>query len=317
MQDIQGKKLRKRKIDLVTIIPFLGLVFVVALFAVLTGGKSLTWRNLNTILNQAYTIVLLALGATFIYACGCKDMAYGAVIGFTCMVGILAARVIGFWAIIPASLIVGILCYAGTGVIVGLLALPPFVASMCMKYITLGITTTVTNANGVMAPGQIYAYDNWTLKIIVLLVMIALIYLVFEYTKIGKVAKAIGGNELTTEQSGHSISKYRLLCYVVAGVMVGVAAFFNAARAGSVTSNTGTGLEMKVMTAVVLGGLPMSGGARSNVRCAVIGALTIAVLTNGLVLIGASTALAQGIQGVIFLATVAISYERPSNYLYN
>lgn len=310
-------KKSKRKVDLMAIVPFLGLLFVVVLFAILTGGKSLSMRNLNTILNQAYSIVLLALGATFIYACGCMDMAYGAVIGFTCMLGILAAQAFGFWAILPAVLIVGLLCYFCTGVIVGLLALPPFVASMCMKYLTLGVTTTVTNANGVMAPGQIYRYDTWTIKIIVLLIMIFAIYMVFEYTKVGKVAKAIGGNELTTEQSGYSVRKYRLLCYIVAGVMVGVAAFFNVARAGSVTSNTGTGLEMKVMTAIVLGGLPMSGGARSNVRCAIVGALTIAVLTNGLVLIGASTALAQGIQGVIFLVTVAISYERPSNYLYN
>lgn len=304
------------KFDLITVIPFLGLIFVVVLFAALTKGKSLEMRNLNTVLNQAYTVILLSLGATFIYACGCKDMAYGAVVGFTCMCGILMSRV-AFWTILPVVLICGTICYCCTGIIVGLLDLPPFVASMCMKYITLGITTTVTTANGVMAPGQLYAYDNWTLKIIVLVAVFALVYIVFEYTKVGKVAKAIGGNQLTTEQSGHSVGKYRLLCYVIAGIMLGIAAFFNAARAGSVTSNTGTGLEMKVMTAVVLGGLPMSGGARANVRCAIIGSLTIAILTNGMVLIGASTALAQGIQGLVFLATVAISYERPKNYLYD
>ena len=312
-----SKEAQKRKIDIVTIIPFAGLVFVIVLFAALTGGKSLEWRNLNLVLNQAYSVVLLSLGATFIYACGCMDMAYGAVLGFTCMLGILVARATTFWIIVPTVLGVGLLCYFGTGTIVGLLALPPFVASMCMRYITNGVTTTVSNANGILAPVEIYAYDNWTIKLIVLIAMIAIIYTVFEYTKLGKVAKAIGGNMLTTEQSGHSVGKYRLLCYIVAGLMVGVAAFFNIARSGSVTSNTGTGLEMKVMTAVVLGGLPLSGGARSNVRCAIIGALTIAILTNGLVLIGASSELAQGIQGLIFLVVVAISYERPKNYLYN
>lgn len=311
------KDVQKRKADLIAVIPFIGLLFVFALFAVITKGRSLSSVNMNTVLNQAYTLVLLSLGATFIYACGCKDMAYGAVLGFTCMCGILLARATNFWLIIPAVLVAGLLSYMFTGTIVGILALPPFVASMCTKYISSGITTTIANANGVMAPSQIFLYDTWTVKIIVLLVMIAAIYILFEYTKIGKVAKSIGGNELTTEQSGHSVGKYRLLCYIVAGLMVGVASFFNIARSGSVTSNTGIGMEMKVMTAVVLGGLPMSGGARSNVRCAIIGALTMALLTNGLVLIGASTALAQGIQGLIFLATVAISYERPKNYLYN
>ena len=314
---MQKTETPKRKIDIVAIVPFIGLLFVVALFAVLTKGKSLEWRNLNLVLNQAYSVVLLALGATFIYACGCMDMAYGAVLGFTCMLGIMVARVTTFWLIVPTALIVGLVCYLATGTIVGMLALPPFVASMCVRYITNGITTTVSNANGILAPGEIYAYDNWTIKLVVLIIMIAIIYRVFEYTKLGKVSKAIGGNMMTTEQSGHSVGKYRLLCYLVAGLMVGVASFFNIARAGSVTSNTGTGLEMQVMTAVVLGGLPLSGGARSNVRCAIIGALTIAILKNGLVLIGASAALAQGIQGLIFLITVAISYERPKNYLYN
>ena len=306
-----------RKISLVAIIPFLGLAFVIALFSILTKGEMLVWRNLNTVLNQAYSVLLLALGATFIYASGCNDMAYGAVLGLTCLCGILVARGLGFIWIFPTVLAVGVVCYCSTGAAVGWLALPAFIASMCIRYISNGIVTTVTSSIGVLAPGQVFTYDSWTVKIIVLIIMIALIYLVFEYTKAGKIAKAIGGNANTTEQSGYSVRHYRLLCYVIAGLMVGVASFFNIAHTGSVTSNTGTGLELQVMTAVVLGGLPMSGGARANVRCAVIGALTIAFLENGLVLIGASSAVAQGFQGAVFLATVAISYERPANYLYN
>lgn len=94
------------------------------------------------------------------------------------------------------------------------------------------------------------------------------------------------------------------------GGAVGVVGFFAAARGGAVYPQSGSGFEMDVLIALVLGGLSLSGGASCKLRCAVIGALTIAVMSNGFILLGAPQNAIEGIKGFIFIAVVALSYER-------
>lgn len=315
MEKKEKQRLQWMKNNISAILPFCGLVFVILLFQFATKGVLLNIQNLRLILNQSFMVMVLSLGATFIYASGGMDMAYGAVVGLSCMVGVFGARSFGiFWSVIFV-LATAVISYMITGYTVTTLGIPPFVASMCIRYIANGIVTTTTTSTGIMAPSVMFSYDRWEIKLSVLVAVIIFVYFVFEYSKIGKAAKAIGGNERTTEQSGLSVVKFRRLCYLMAGLMTGVAAFFQICRTGSVNATTGQGLEMDVMMAVVLGGLPLSGGAKSKVRCAVLGACICVVLSNGLVLCGASTALASGIQGIVFLITVYISYERSKNLL--
>lgn len=130
------------------------------------------------------------------------------------------------------------------------------------------------------------------------------------YTTLGKGTKAIGANRVAVAQSGINVKRTIILAHVFTGACVGIVAFFTLCRNGCADSTSGIGLELNVMTAIVLGGLPLSGGTRTKISCAIIGALTITILINGLVICGFSQAIAQGVQGIVFLICVYISYVR-------
>lgn len=157
--------------------------------------------------------------------------------------------------------------------------------------------------------------DNWQTKLIVLIVTIAVTAILFEKTKIGRNNKAIGGNPKAAEQAGVNIKVYRMLAYLISGVTIGVASFFNLVRMGSVSSATGQGLEMSIITALVLGGMPMTGGANSRIISAIIGSISIIVLKNGLIILGVNDKVIEGIQGIIILAIIFVSYKKEKDAL--
>jgi ribose transport system permease protein len=152
--------------------------------------------------------------------------------------------------------------------------------------------------------------NNTALKAIILIVFIAVGYYLFEYTSLGKGLRAIGGNTRTAQHAGVKIKKTILVAYIILGICVGVAAIFQMFRNGKVTTQSGSGLEFNMMMAIVLGGFPMMGGDKSRISSAIIGALTVTVLVNGLTVWGVDANLINGIKGLLFIVIVAMSYDR-------
>ena len=166
-------------------------------------------------------------------------------------------------------------------------------------------------------PVYIYNYDNWTLKITLLVVAFIVCYLLFEKSWIGKANKAIGGNPLAAQQAGVNVARTRMIAYLISGVTVGVAAFVLMARAGSVSTSTGQGLEMNVITALVLGGVPLSGGSRAKMSGALIGSLSVIILRNGLIILGVNERIIEGIQGLVLLIIVFLTYVKNKDGTWN
>ena len=135
-------------------------------------------------------------------------------------------------------------------------------------------------------------------------------YYLFEMTPFGKQDKAIGGNENTARQAGVSVKKIKLISYILIGFCTGMAAVFQMFRNGEVTAQSGTGLEFNLMLAVILGGMPMRGGEKCRFISAIIGAITVAVLENGLVLWGLDLSFVNGIKGLLFVIIVGLSYDK-------
>ena len=122
--------------------------------------------------------------------------------------------------------------------------------------------------------------------------------------------RAIGGNPLTANHAGTKTKKTILIAYIILGVCVGVAAIFQMFRNGKVTPLSGTGIEFNMMMAIVLGGFPMRGGEKGKISSAIIGALTVALLANGLTLWGVDVSLTNGIKGILFVVIIGLSYDR-------
>lgn len=310
-EELISKARRNEKISMV--IPFLGIVFIVIFFAIVTKGNTLTASNLNNIMNQSFNIIIVAVGAVFVYSHGGMDMSVGAVQGLASVVvaSLILKGAIPEWMVLPISILVGLAAGFMTGAIHVTIGVPAFVVSLCMRYIATGITRTATSAKDLYIPYNNFSFwNNGFLKLMVLLLVIVISYIAFEYTRIGKYLKAIGGNKTTAFQSGINVKKYIVLAYMILGSTVGLVAFFGLTRTGVVSSSTGQGFELDILTAIVLGGFPLSGGAKSKIRSAILGAITVAVLTNGLVLWGVDPNIIGGIKGVLFLIIVYISYER-------
>ena len=151
-----------------------------------------------------------------------------------------------------------------------------------------------------------------------MLVLIALIligYVLYNYTGFGKSLKAIGGSPVVARISGIKVEKVTYLAYILIGVMIGISALFTVARSGAVDPSVGSSMNLNVMIAIVLGGFPLSGGANARFSAPLIGALMVTVLTNGLAMMGQANALGYGIKGLLFIIVVALTYEKSKGKL--
>lgn len=306
---MQNEKIRH--FNLKELIPFVGVVAVILCFQVITQGKLLTNSNIQVILNTLFTYLLVSVGATFVYTAGGMDMSVGALLavcGLMVSVGMnMGSPLLG----LALAILLGIVSGVINGGVQALWGIPPFVMSLCLRYIYRGVIVTVSESFGnIKVPAVYRSFDNFPLKVIVLAVVFAIAAVLFNYTRVGKSAKAIGGNPTAAAQAGIRVTQMKILTYIITGICVALAAFFSTARQVGVSSDTGNGLELNVMVAVVIGGLGIRGGARAKLRCCVIGSIIVAVLNNGLVLAGIPATLVEGIKGVLFLIVVYLTYER-------
>jgi ribose transport system permease protein len=300
------------------IMPFTGLVSIFMFFIIITGGKILNIGNLENLVNQSFVLVLVAIGACFVYAHGGMDFSMGSVSGVSQLVmGLLLINLhVPAWIAITACILTSVFCLAVVGGLSIVFKVPVFVCSLCIRSICSGIVTTVLSSSElILGYGEYLAFNNAILKGILLLVLFAFGYYLFEYTSLGKREKAIGGNITTAGQSGVRISSNIFAAYIFLGVCVGIASFFTMFRASVVSSQSGTGLEFNIMTAIALGGFPFSGGDKARLQAVVVGAVTVSVLTNGLVLWGLDPMLINGVKGLLFLIIIGISYDRSGGKL--
>lgn len=316
-KDIQKNlELKARRRDLLmNIMPFAGLVILSVFFIIVTKGRILSPSNLGNIVTSAFTITLVSCGAVFVYAHGGLDFSIGSTSGLAQFICIFMIMKMGLP--VPLGILGAIVIAMAACSIVGLasnkLNIHPFVASLCVRNITAGILSVATQKVGgqiTLDYSRFKMFNSVWLKLIVLIVMVGVGYYVFEKTRIGKIQKAIGGNDRTVEQAGISAKKYKLLAYLILGFCVGIAAFFQMTRIGMVSSSSGTGLEFDIMIATVLGGFPMSGGSAAKFRQFVLGGITMTILTNGLTMWGLDVSYVSLVKGLLLIVLVAVSYDR-------
>ena len=217
------------------------------------------------------------------------------------------------WAGVVAAIAVAIVCTMIVGLGSDCLHLQPFIVSLCVRSACTGILVVGCNALGknIRVPLDVFSvFNSNILKVAILLALLAGGWYLFEKTSLGKEQKAIGGNIVTARQSGIRSRRGVVLSHLILGVCVGIAACFQMVRAGTVSTQSGGGLEFNIMIALALGGFPMAGGASAKIRSTIIGVLTITFLTNGLTLAGMDNEYINLVKGLLFIVIVAVSYDR-------
>lgn len=295
--------------------PIIGLVLVVVVFAILTHGKILAPATLQGMLATVMQTALVAIGSVFVFGSGCFDMSMGgtlcmsAVVG--CYVGIATgSAVMIFLACLAVSLVLNVL----KGIFASYVEVPLFIVTIvlgsvlsALVLVMMGTETTIFFSSSVkpiltLSPSQLTA-----LNLGVLVVYFAVCLVLFNYTRLGREIKLLGGNPSTFRQTGLSATKVKILAFVVAAFGVALAAFVMLMRSRTAGSATGGSMGTDVMVALVLGGMPLTGGPRSRISAGLVGAATITVLNMGLTMLGLSTAMVQIFRAIVFMAVVYVA----------
>ena len=320
-QDSEEKKgltSGKTRETLKKMIPFLGIIIMILVFQIAGHGKLLAKGNVNSIINQTVYVAIMAFGAVFVYSHGGMDLSYGGVLGFSVLVGILVAQTgVPVPVVILANILSALVWFLLNGFVSVYLKVSSFIVSLSIMYMCRGILNTVCASQKYSVPVEIYSYDSQPIKIGTLIVSFIVCYLLFEKSSIGKSNKAIGGNEKAARLAGVNVERTRMIAYIISGITVGISAFILMARAGSVSTSTGQGMEMNVVTALVLGGVPLSGGSRVRMVGALVGSFSVIILRNGLIILGVNERVVEGIQGIVLLLLVLLTYVKNKDGIEN
>ena len=290
-------------------LPIVGLIVVFLVFNILTHGG--LWASRNLVLNQVYVTMISATGVFFIMTMGGLDFSQGSILGIASIVVCLLSGVNMFLAVLG-----GIVAGAAIGAINGYFyvnrKIKSFIVTICTMFLFRGFIKYMASNSPVAADMRVYDFDITPVKLGLTLAVLIIGFVVFRYTKFGVYLKAIGAGEKAAKFAGIRTDRMKFYIYVLAGAITGLAAFVNIAKNGSATANVGNQLETQILIALVLGGMPISGGAKVRFENVIVGALLYTVLNNGLTMMGLTTQAMQLVQGVVFLIFVAIFADRES-----
>lgn len=291
------------------LLPFVGLVLILIIMYYLTDGRIMQPKRLRLLLSQVYYPMIVAVGVFFVMTLGSIDFTEGSTLG----VASIVISVLSFYSI-PLAVIGGILTGALIGAVNGFFhvkfKLQSFIVTICTMYLFRGVCAYLTTETAIPASKALKALDSDNLKIAITLTVLIIAYFLFRFTRIGNDVKAIGSGETAARFSGVRTDKVKFLVFVAAGALTGLAAFVNVLKVGSITATAGNQLETQILISLVLGGLPITGGAKVRFSNIIVGTLMYTVLNNGLVMLGLESATQQLIKGIVFLIFVALTIDR-------
>ena len=305
------KKLKKQTIMRMirSALPIIGLIAVCIIFNILTHGSM--WSSRKLILNQVYVVLISATGVFFIMTMGGLDFSQGSIMGIA---SIVVCKLSGVNMVL--AVVGGILAGAAIGAFNGFFyvnrKIKSFIVTICTMFLFRGFIKYMASNSPVAASMAVYDYDTTAVKLGITAAVLIIGFVVFRFTKFGIYLKAIGAGEKAAKFSGIRTERMKFLIYVLAGAIRGLAAFINIVKNGSATANVGNQLETQILIALVLAGMPISGGAKVRFENIIVGSLLYIVLNNGLTMMGLTTQAMQLIQGVVFLIFVAVFADRQS-----
>ena len=294
--------------------PLFGLLALFVAFLVIGTVQDINISyGLKSIINQSVVVAVVATGAIFIYTLGSFDISLGASTAVSALIG-------GMVYIQTESLLLMVLACIGVAVLVGLFNsvlasvfnLPVFVTTIAMLSVLNALVLVLISVNGtgseisVPAPA-VKPLNNTAFKIVVLLIFVLLSIFIFSFTKIGRMQKFLGGNPICAKLSGISEKKMAIIAFVMSGIGVGLGAFLSIVYAPTLTRNTASSVGMDVIIAIVFGGMPVSGGARSKIYAAVIGAFSMTLLSQIMVMFNLNSGIGQMVKAAIFILVVFLA----------
>ncbi len=298
-----------RRLVPVRLVPYLALIVVVVFFSITGGSRFLSLGNASFLLQQSAIIAIPAFGVTLVIIAGSIDLSIGSVVALTGMVAAIVSESFGMFPGIGAALVVGLAAGLFNGVGFAVLRVPSFMVTLGMLSIARGLTIMVSASQPINVDPDFQVIGRMPGILILFIVCFVGATILLNYTTFGRQAVAIGGQERVARLSGVRITRLKCLLFVFAGLMAAIGGVALTARVGAATPTAATGLELACITAVVLGGTPLTGGIGSMTNT-VVGAFIISILLNGMVILGVPSELQLVVQGLVLVGAVYLSLER-------
>jgi ribose transport system permease protein len=305
-------------------IPLVILVAVIVFFSLAAPGFA-SPANLLSSAAELAEISLICLGMAVVMISGGIDLSVGSMFGLCNMVAILLIAVVGV-PVVPAillTLVVGAVLGSANGVIVAYLKARPFLTTLVTLIIFRGVlnlldlhysaeTATVFVMDPVWEWFGTGKVGGVPFSFVTLLVVLVLGHIVLSRSRLGWHITAVGASRRAARHAGIRVERVLLFSYVFSGVLCALAGVFYAARLSSASARVGEGLELNVLTAVILGGISLSGG-KGTVWRAFIGAATISLLGKGLLLMDVGGEVLQTVLAVVLIVAVGLDTKWGKN----
>ncbi|QOG20311.1 MULTISPECIES: ABC transporter permease subunit [Bradyrhizobium] len=315
---------RQRVRMLISALGMLPVLLVLCIgFHMLSEGRFFTGQNLGIVLQQAAVNTVLAAGMTFVILTGGIDLSVGSILAASAMAGLTLSKLpeLGMlW--LPAALVTGLGFGLVNGALIALLRLPPFIVTLGSLTAVRGLARLLGADTTVFNPSIPYAFiGNGSLTLVpgvasipwlsvIALLVILVSWLVLRRTVLGVHIYAVGGNESAARLAGIKVWAVLIFVYGISGLFAGLGGAMQAARLYAANGlQLGQSYELDAITAVILGGTSFVGGIGS-IWGTLVGALIIAVLSNGLILIGVSDIWQYVIKGLVIIGAVALDRYR-------
>ena len=307
-------KFNSKKIDISKYIVYIIFVLCLIIFGIWLKGSFFSLSNLLNITRQAGAVSVMGIGMVFVIGLGHIDLSIGSVVAVSSLITAYILRDTG-------NPVLAVIVAIGFGAIVGLfnglcvttIGMPAFLTTLGSQAILTGIAMWIsaTKAVPITHKGFLFWFGSGTIGQVPILLLWAvgatvIGYIVLNNTSYGRKILATGGNATSAKYSGVRVNKITVLAFIYNGCLAAIAGTLYAGRAHSARWDFGSGVEMNVIAAVVLGGTAMSGGTGSAIG-ALIGSFLIMMIDNGLVIGGLGVAQQTFMRGIIIILAVALS----------
>ena len=292
------------------------LLVVVALISFSTP-YFLTTDNLMGVFRSFSLVAIMSIGMVMVIITGGIDLSVGSVLGLSSLMTALGFQY-GLPTIvcITGGLVTGLLFGLFNGLLITVVRLPPFIATLgslsigrgLMYMLTHGVPLTPDTPDAFTLIGQGYV-GLVPIPVVIMLAMAVVFSILMRKTRFGRHVYATGGNELAARLSGVKTNRVKLLVYMLSGLIAALAGVVSFSRYLSAEPASGFGAELDVIAAAAIGGASLSGGVGS-VEGAIIGAALAGIIANGVVLMNIDTYAQQAITGAVILIAVSLDVWR-------
>lgn len=310
------KQLKKEKLKkaIFQFAPIGGLIVLFAGFMYLAIMKDINLAySFKNILNQSVVVIIVSTGAIFIYTLGSFDISLGASMCVSALMGAMAYnRFNSIWAMLITCIGVAILISLTSSLLASVFNIPVFVTTVAMLSLLSALVLVLIGVNGTgdiiqVTPSAVSGLNTVWFKLIVVVLFLIICITIFDFLKLGRQEKFVGGNPVCAKLTGLNTSKLSIIAFILAGLGVGIGAFLTIVYAPTLSRNTASSVGMDVIISIVFGGMPVSGGSRSKIYAATAGALSMTLLSQIILMLNLNSGISQMIKAIIFILVVYIS----------